>query len=71
MDSQANAKAKNSALVGNNEQFFDEWKHIIVLNDGKRSCDCVVSACHDEPAGFEFSQKTRVSIPDPAFDDYR
>jgi hypothetical protein len=68
MNSQANARAKNSTLVGNNEQFFDEWKHIISVNDGKRACGCVVSSCHDEPPGFEFSQKTRVNITDPTFD---
>jgi hypothetical protein len=68
MNSQANAKAKNATLVGNNEQYFDEWKHIIAKNDGKRKCGSYVVNCHDLQAGFEFSQKTRVDITDTSFD---
>ena len=65
---QQNARAKNSVLVGNNEKFFDEWKQIIAVNDGKRRCGAYVVSCHDQPPGFEFSQKTIVDITNTKFD---
>ena len=65
---QSNAAAKNSTIVGNNEKFFDEWKTIIAMNDGKRKCGQYVSSCHDQPPGFDFTQKTRCDITESKFD---
>jgi hypothetical protein len=68
MNSQANARAKNTTLAGNNEEYFDKWTHIIALNDGKRKCGSYVCNCHDQQASFEFSQKTQVDITNTSFD---
>jgi hypothetical protein len=65
---QSNARAKNAVQVGNNEKFFDEWKHIISVNDGKRQCGQYVANCHDQQAPFAFSQKTQINITNKTFD---
>jgi uncharacterized protein (DUF2141 family) len=65
---QSNARGKTASIVGNNEAWFDEAKHLIKLNDGKRKCGEIVKTCHDQPQGFQFTQKTQLNITDTDFD---
>jgi hypothetical protein len=65
---QFNHQFKNEPIAGNNEKFFDEWKEIIQLNDGKRKCDSVYKNCTDDQAPFQFSSKTNIHITSKDFD---
>jgi hypothetical protein len=68
VNAQFNHNLKNEAIAGNNEKFFDEWKEIMQLNDGKRNCDQTVKNSSDSQPPFQVNQKTNISITNTAWD---
>jgi hypothetical protein len=65
---QHNSHAKNTVTCGNNEQFFDEWKTLIKLNDGKREARNIYKNSTDNNVPFAFGDKTNIHITESAFD---
>jgi hypothetical protein len=65
---QQNARYNGTKQAGNTVQFFDEMKHIIAVNDGKRESGTLVVNCHDQQAPFDFNEKTDINITSPNWD---
>jgi hypothetical protein len=53
-----NARYGAVRQAGNTAEWFQKFKSIIEVNDGKRECAQTLAYCHDQQAEFNFADHT-------------